>query len=243
MVGRDRVNRMFLRQDQDRIPRCESFWDETLVRWEREGQPKGGAEAVYQMLGSDFQGLCWNWPAPFPGRREVVAEDHETQTVTDAWAQPPNSGRAVPAPRNTGPSSATAAKSGSGDFKPALLATGVQINLEELKTSYAHGRKLGRWCHLTGVESFEAIRKLIGDVVGLEAMAFDPDWIADISRTHTDVVLRNFDAALATGVQPDGVWMYGDMAYNHATMCSPAMYRELVWPDHKRLADWRTPMA
>jgi uroporphyrinogen decarboxylase len=28
------------------------------------------------------------------------------------------------------------------------------------------------------------------------------------------------------------------MAYNHATVCSPTHYRELIWPQHKRLADW-----
>jgi uroporphyrinogen decarboxylase len=28
------------------------------------------------------------------------------------------------------------------------------------------------------------------------------------------------------------------MAFNSSTMCSPQMYKELFWPDHKRLADW-----
>jgi uroporphyrinogen-III decarboxylase len=78
----------------------------------------------------------------------------------------------------------------------------------------------------------------MGDEVTLIAMAEDPDWIRDVSRTFTTQVLRNFDAAMATGIEPDGLWIYGDMAYNHATMCSPAMYKELIWPDHKRLADW-----
>src|ERR1039458_8410629 len=85
MTGRERVNRMFLRQDHDRIPRCESFWGETLVRWESEGAPKGGWEAVLQLLGNDYQPLCWGWPAPFPGREEVVAQDEQTRTLTDAW--------------------------------------------------------------------------------------------------------------------------------------------------------------
>jgi uroporphyrinogen decarboxylase len=43
---------------------------------------------------------------------------------------------------------------------------------------------------------------------------------------------------MSTGIQPDGLWIYGDMAFKTATMCSPGMYRELIWPDHKRLADW-----
>jgi uroporphyrinogen decarboxylase len=28
------------------------------------------------------------------------------------------------------------------------------------------------------------------------------------------------------------------MAFRTSTMCSPAMYRDIIWPDHKRLADW-----
>ena len=72
----------------------------------------------------------------------------------------------------------------------------------------------------------------------LVAMIEDPEWIRDMVRVQTDVVLRSFEGVLAKGVQPDGLWIYGDMAYNHATMCSPAMYRELVWPAHKRMADW-----
>jgi uroporphyrinogen decarboxylase len=66
----------------------------------------------------------------------------------------------------------------------------------------------------------------------------DPDWVIDVSRTFTNVLLRNFDAIMATGMEPDGLWIYGDMAFKTATLCSPAMYKELIWPDHKRLADW-----
>jgi uroporphyrinogen decarboxylase len=91
---------------------------------------------------------------------------------------------------------------------------------------------------LNGVESFEETRSLMGDEATWIAMAQDPEWIQDVSRTFTDQLLRNFDAVMATGIQPDGLWIYGDMAFKTATVCSPAMYKELIWPDHKRLADW-----
>jgi uroporphyrinogen decarboxylase len=123
-------------------------------------------------------------------------------------------------------------------FKPALLDTGLQVDPEAARRGYRIGREKGKWCFLAGVEGFEETRSLMGDEITLMAMAEDPEWIQDVSRTFTNQVLRNFDAIMATGIQPDGVWCYGDMAYNHATMCSPAMYRELIWPDHKRLADW-----
>ena len=42
-----------------------------------------------------------------------------------------------------------------------------------------------------------------------------------MSQTYTDVMLRNLDASMATGIQPDGLWIFGDMAFKTATVCSP----------------------
>jgi uroporphyrinogen decarboxylase len=91
---------------------------------------------------------------------------------------------------------------------------------------------------LTGVECFEETRSLMGDEITLMAMVEEPEWVRDVSRVFTDQMVRNLDAIMATGIQPDGLWIYGDMAFKSATMCSPQMYKELFWPDHKRLADW-----
>jgi len=61
---------------------------------------------------------------------------------------------------------------------------------------------------LTSVKSFEELRALLGDVNGLVAMAEDRVG-ADIATTFTDVTLRNLDACMALGIQPDGLWIYG----------------------------------
>jgi len=37
MTGRERVTRMDARQEQDRVPRHDSFWPETVTRWRRDG--------------------------------------------------------------------------------------------------------------------------------------------------------------------------------------------------------------
>ena len=57
MTGCERVNRMFARQDQDRIPRCDTFWPETITRWQREGLLWDHEDALL-FLQSDFQPLC-----------------------------------------------------------------------------------------------------------------------------------------------------------------------------------------
>lgn len=235
--GRERVQRMFKRCDQDRIPRHESFWGETITRWQGEGL-QGDGGTVLEMLGNDFQGLCWSWPAPYPGEGYVVSEDDETQIIRDAYGATARfwKGRSG-TPEHVG-FECDSPEVWRREFKPRLQEDRLHIDLEGARRSFAHGRKHGLWCHLTGVESFEATRKLLGDETTLIAMATDPEWIEEVSRIHTDAVLRDFEAIMADGIDPDGVWIYGDMAYNHATMCSPRMYREMIWPDHKRLADW-----
>lgn len=233
----ERVRRAMERRDHDRAPRHESFWGETIERWKREGL-RGDAQQVLDLLGSDFHGLNWLWPQCYPGRQDLIREDEETRVIRDG------NGKLV---RYWKGRSGTPEHLGFGcdhrekweqEYKPALLDTGLQIDPAAIVRSYREGRAKGRWCHLTGVEGFEETRSLMGDEITLMAMGEDPEWIRDVSCTFTDVMLRNLDAVMATGIQPDGLWIYGDMAFNHATMCSPRMYRELIWPDHKRMADW-----
>lgn len=235
--GRERVRRMFERRDHDRVPRHESFWSDTIERWQREGL-LGDRQTVLDLLGSDFHSLCWIWPKAFPGEERLVWQDHETRVIRDEngklvryWK-----GR-MGTPEHLG-FECDSREKWEHVFKPALLDGGLQCDPNAIARSYRQGRRDGKWCHLTAAESFEETRSLMGDETTLIAMADDPDWVVDVSRTFTDVVLRNLDAVMSTGIQPDGLWVYGDMAFKTATMCSPSMYRELIWPDHKRLADW-----
>ncbi len=237
LTGRERVNRVFARQDHDRVPRHDSFWSDTIQRWQTEGL-MGGSDAVLDMLGSDFAHLNWLWPMAFPGQERMISQDAETRVTRDGNGKLVRYWRGRSGtPEHLGFDCDTREK-WETVFKPALLDTGLQCDPNAALRNYRRGRAEGKWCHLAGVESFEETRSLMGDEITLMAMVEDPDWIADVSHTFTNVVLRNFDAMMATGMEPDGLWLFGDMAFKTATMCSPQMYRELIWPDHKRLADW-----
>ncbi len=237
MTSRERLNAMFDRRDQDRIPRHESFWADTIRRWQSEGLD-GDAGTVLEKLQTDFGGLCWLWPAPFPGRREIIAEDEQTRTVINPWGQtervwkdrggtPEHHGFACNEPDDW-----------FNDIKPRMLDIPSFLDIDQIRQKYADQRAADKWVHLTGVESFEQTRRLMGDEVTMMAMVEHPEWVMDVSRTHTDLMLREYQGVLDAGIEPDGRWVFGDMAFNHATMCSPAMYKQLIWPDHKRLADF-----
>ncbi len=228
---------MLARRDHDRVPRCDTFWADTIARWQREGL-QWDQNDVLRLLECDFQGLCWSWPAPFPLQRDVLASDAETETVRDGWGGVARYWKGRSGTPEHISFDCDSREKWERIYKPAMLAAPIQVDTRMALLRYREGRKLGRWTHLSGVEGFEALRRLIGDEAFLMAMIDDPDWVRDIVKVHTDIVLRTYEAILAEGVAPDGLWIYGDLAYNHATICSPAMYRALVWPEHKRMADW-----
>ncbi len=237
VTGQERVQRMFAREDHDRIPRYDSYWDETLVRWAAEGLP-GGEDAALDLLESDFHSVGIAWPAPFPGQEEILEEDSETWVRRDPFGAVTRSWKGKSGtPEHLGFGCDTREK-WETIYKPALQNSPVQVDLAEVRARYAVGRKAGRWCLWHAAESFEETRKMLGDEIVLMAMVTDPGWVRDVSRVYTDLLLREFEAIASLDLKMDGVFLWGDMAYNRSTFCSPQMYRDLIWPDHKRIVDW-----
>ena len=237
LTGRERVARMFAREPHDRVPRHDTFWTETIERWQGEGL-NGDAQTALEMLDADFHQIAWCWPAPLAGREQVVEVDTETRVVRDGHGKLVRYWRGKSGtPEHLGFDCDSRDKWES-TYKPALLASGLQINPAAALRQLQWGREKGRWCYAACVEPFEQTRAMIGDELTAIGMAEDPEWIADVAETFTSEVIRNLDAIIAGGTWPDGLWCYGDMAYNHATFCSPAMYRALVWPQHRRLVQW-----
>lgn len=238
MNSRDRVNAAFTRQPHDRVPRHETFWDDTIRRWEKEGLKGGRGEALRE-LGSDFACVSeFSWPSPFPGREETVREDEKTRTFRDEWGAtlrlfkdhqttPEHLGWECDSP-----------EAWHGRFRETILAADSPLDLDRLKRRFAAARREAKWTFCNTVEPFESLRKLIGDEETMISIKEEPEWIVDMAEVTTTRSLRTLERIHDAGIHADGLWIYGDMAFNHATFCSPADYRELIWPQHKRLCDW-----
>ncbi|RKX34349.1 MAG: hypothetical protein DRP71_07305 [Verrucomicrobia bacterium] len=238
LTSKERVTRAMERRDQDRVPRHDSFWQDTINRWEKEGL-EGSHAGAHARLGSDFGMICGiYWPHPFPDQKRVIAEDDETISILDQWGASTKSFKDhQTTPEHLG-WECDSAETWHERFRPAIVNQEVRIDIDGARKLQEQGSREAKWCHITGIEPFEILRKLLGDVSSLMAMAEDPEWIADICEVTTDNSLMNLQALVDAGIKPDGLWVYGDMAYNHATMCSPDFYQRIVWPSHKRLCDW-----
>ena len=237
LTSQERVNRAMNHQDHDRIPRHDTYWNETIARWQTEGLT-GDTSTALDLLGGDMLNVGGSWPAPFPLRHELIKEDEKTCTYIDIWGSTVRYWKQQTGTPEHIAFGCETRQVWEKTYLPIYQNFSLSLDADKERQCYAAARAAGKWCFLTGLESIEALRKLLGDVGSLMTMAEDPDWIIQISRVYTDAVIRGLDQYIALDIKPDGLWVYGDMAYNHATMCSPKMYKELFWPDHKRLADW-----
>lgn len=237
LTSQQRVDRMFARADQDRVPRHDHYWPDTIRRWNREGLV-GADAAAREYLDGDLWPLCSIWPQPFPKRDEVIEEDAQTLVKIDAWGQKCRWWKHKSGTPDHLGWECDGRATWENRFKPAMQACPLPFAMEDVLNHARAGRSRDRWVYVTVAEPFEQLRRLVGDEAMLMAMVDEPDWVRDVAASFTDVELVHLRQVLNAGIAPDGLWIWGDMAYNHATLCSPAMYRELIWPDHQRMADF-----
>lgn len=225
---------MLRRQDHDSIPRYESFWDDVLRQWREAGHDQNPLD----YLGADFCHISWTEPLPFPGQNRLISEDAETRLIENAWGEKARYWKnRMGTPEHHGFPCEEREQWFDG-MRQRIIDAPLNQNIDEIKDRFAVARRKGQWACFCGLETFEITRHLMGDETTMIAMLDDPEWVADVSRVTTDASLRQFQQIIDSGVTPDGIWVYGDMAYRSGLLCGPPLYRELIWPDHKRMADF-----
>lgn len=79
MNSRERVIAALERSGPDRVPTNDSFWDDTITRWEAEGFPKGVEPEEY--FDFDIGIMGFDASPRFPA--QLLAEDGEMITMRD----------------------------------------------------------------------------------------------------------------------------------------------------------------
>ena len=69
----------------------------------------------------------------------------------------------------------------------------------------------------------------------LTGMAADPDWVRDMGELYATLTVRLLEILFAREGMPDGLSVWDDLGFKHRPFMSPAMYRELIFPAHRRL--------
>ena len=86
--------------------------------------------------------------------------------------------------------------------------------------------------------AFDAMNELCGHENVLTGMAMDPDWVRDMCDVYATVTVDTLEILFAREGLPDGLWVWDDLGFKQRPFMSPAMYREMIFPAHKRVFDF-----
>lgn len=66
-------------------------------------------------------------------------------------------------------------------------------------------------------------------------MVENPDFIRQMFHTFTEMVIESYEQITREGIEVDGFHFADDIAYKNGMLFSPKIYKELLFPFHKRL--------
>lgn len=240
MTGRERVLKVFNREKADELPVYEHFWDNALSRWEETNQIPRGIEM--DALGEYFDldmitVIPCNYKIDFRFKNEVLEEN-------DRWKIEKDGNYAILKRFNildSTPEHISFSIKEREDFdkvKHMLFAEEGRINFPLYKKMRDRAVKKDKFfCYATpGV--FECMHPVMGHENLLIAMAVDPDFVKEMSDLYANLIIGCMEIAFKKEGYPDAVWMYEDLGFKDHPFIGESMYREILFPAHKKIVDY-----
>lgn len=234
MTGKERMQRILRHEPVDRIGLFEHFWGDTHKEWTQRGWVKEG-DNFADLFGFDME-ECWafNLTADLDFVPQLISEDEDTVTMLD--------GNGATLRRHkfhdTTPEHIDFAIKTREDWetriKPLLKPDPRRINFTGYREIRRRAAEAGRFFVWSGVNVFESIHPVTGHVNMLMAMIDDPDWVRDMADTYANLIIELQTMLFEREGWPDGIWYYEDMGYKGSPFMSPAFYRDMIMPAHKR---------
>ncbi len=241
MNSRERVNAILNHQLVDRIAVCEQYWPEAVELWKEQGHlaHDDNPEDHFDL---DIR-VAWvfNMIADLDFDDQIVEETEETKLVRDGngallryWKN--KSGTPEHADFMVKDRSKWEEK-----IKPLLLDESKleeRIDFELYRQMKKDCQKTNKYLCWAGPNVFELMHPVCGHENMLMGMALDPDWVKDMCEVYSDLLIKLFDVLFAKEGKPNGIWFFEDMGFKQKPFMSPAMYKEIVQPAHKKTFDY-----
>lgn len=234
----ERVGRILNRQKVDRIGLFEHFWGDTRKKWAEEGHLRVD-ENPHDHFGYDMQ-LCapFSYVADLDFTPEVLEETDETILTRDGNGAVLRRHKLHDATPEHVDFAVKEREAWEELIKPRLTPERRRINVEAYRAARDAAHRAGRFFFWSGVNVFEQMHPVCGHEHMLIGMALDPDWVRDMAQTYAELNIALQEILFAEAGAPDGIWYYEDMGFKQRPFMSPAMYREIIQPSHKRTIDF-----
>ena len=233
MNSRERVLAILAGDIPDRVPCSTGFWQTTVARWRREGLPEDASP--YEYFGTDeIARLAGDFSMRFPER--VVAEEGETRTYWDHDGALRKDLRTPDGSTTQWLDYTIKSRDDWAQHRERLRYDEARIPAGAVD-AWRAARAAGKAVFFQSHACFHPTWSRVGMVEEMILMVEDPDFIHELYEAQTRLVIDIFDGMVARGIEFDAAFIADDLGYVSDPLISPAMYRELVFPYHKRLCD------
>jgi uroporphyrinogen decarboxylase len=241
MTSKERIARILKRQPVDRIGASESFWGKTLETWAAEGHIARG-ESLEDHFGYDIRmNGGFNSVVNLDFKDQIIEETDEHKLTRNGNGALLRWWKARDGTPEHVDFSVKDRATWEEHARPHLLNSANyrrRIGFESFRTSRADANARNLFFCWAGINVFELIHPLCGHMNMLMGMALDPDWVKDMCKVYSDLTIHLMEILFAEEGLPDGIFFYEDMGFKERPFMSPAMYKDIVWPAHKRTFDY-----
>jgi uroporphyrinogen decarboxylase len=248
ITSKERFRRILRHEAVDRIGLFEVYWKETAAKWVAQGHI-AKPEEISDHFGLDVRrtggeitpadyGTVNNLVANIDVREVVVEETETTKLVRNGngallrWHK-----NGSGAPEHVG-FLVQDRQGWEEHIRPHL----VNERNYERRVNFDSYRKLREKCNRDQrfmtcgvVAAFDCMSPMCGHENLLMGMAADPEWVREMADTYSTLTIRLLEILFQREGLPDGLWAWDDLGYKHTPFMSTAMYRELVFPAHRKL--------
>ncbi len=232
MTSRERILTTLKKGIPDRVGHHEHVWGETEKLWHKQGLPEGVSSATF--FDFDIRAIGADLSLQLPAQKIEETDEYLIERNANGVTLKRHKLESGHTPHWINHTIKT--RQDWLDLKPRWAARKERIPANA-KPAYDAHRKDNKFVCMSLAEPYEGCWPILGQVGIFTAMLDDPLFVTDMFKTYTDMVCDMFDLMIQEGLDFDGVWFWGDVGYRNATLFSPRIYEELLWPCHKRLCD------
>ena len=109
---------------------------------------------------------------------------------------------------------------------------------DDFTRDYRQARRKEKFVFFVANGPFENLRNCMEVEELYLKLVEKPEWVGDMFNAFTDLVIEGYEELVKAGVEADGFHFADDIAYKNGMLFSPKVYRELLFPCHKRLCDF-----
>ncbi len=249
LSARERIRTLLSFKEPDRIGMADSYWVDTLPRWREEGLPADADPGEY--FGFDFDHLSMDTSLRLPERLleetdEYTIREDKHGFVAKQWKE--RSGALGYLEHSVKSRQDWQRLKGrlTVDFGGTSRIHHISYfdpfveypTWQEMADYTQNLRRRERFILLTVYGPLEATWRKHGFEATLIDMKADPNFIAEMSQTHVDLIIETLDRAGECGIKPDGLFLVEDMGMKTGLQFSPRAYEQVLYPQHRRLGEY-----